>query len=84
MPISDLRQDGLPRREHVLDLYVFWKHYPGPDDGDECSKSVAQTDPRYCSEAGLNRYEPIIDKAMRSDLIPRFTSSRRRRTMCRR
>lgn len=54
-----------------LDLSnVFWKHYPGPDHGDECSKSVAKTDPRYCSEAGLNRYEPIIDKAMRSDLIP--------------
>jgi hypothetical protein len=54
-----------------LDLAeTFWRHYPGPDHGSECSDTVPPTDPRYCSAAGLNRYEPIIAKAMRTDLIP--------------
>ncbi len=49
---------------------VFYSHYPGPDHGDECTENVDRTDKRYCSGAGLNRYEPIIDKAMRTDIIP--------------
>ncbi len=49
---------------------VFYRHYPGPDHGDECDSSLPTTDRRYCSGAGLNRYEPIIEKAMRTDLIP--------------
>ncbi len=54
-----------------LDLAsAFWRHYPGPDHGDECSDSAPKTDPQYCSGAGLNRYEPIIDKGMRTDIIP--------------
>jgi len=54
-----------------LDLSeAFWRHYPGPDHGSECTGSVDRSDPRYCSGAGLNRYEPIIEKAMRTDLIP--------------
>ncbi len=54
-----------------LDLSeAFWRHYPGPDHGSECSETLPKTDRRYCSGAGLNRYEPIIDKAMRTDLIP--------------
>ena len=54
-----------------LDLSeAFWHHFPGPDHGAECSSTVPKTDKLYCSGAGLNRYEPIIDKAMRTDLIP--------------
>lgn len=49
---------------------AFWRHYPGPDHGPECDSSVPANDVRYCSGAGLNRYEPIIEKAMRTDLIP--------------
>lgn len=54
-----------------LDLAeAFWRHYPGPDHGDECSHTVDKTDRTYCSGAGLNRYEPILEKAMRTDIIP--------------
>ncbi|MFO0548670.1 MAG: hypothetical protein U0271_09795 [Polyangiaceae bacterium] len=58
--------------EHMfLDLAdVFWSHYEGSDHGPECSTTVAKTDRRYCSGAGLNRYEPILDKALRTDMIP--------------
>lgn len=48
----------------------FWRHYPGPDHGPECDSSVPENDVRYCSGAGINRYEPIIEKAMRTDIIP--------------
>ncbi len=54
-----------------LDLSdVFYMHYPGPDHGPECDSNLPRTDKRYCSGAGLNRYEPIIDKGMRTDLVP--------------
>jgi len=45
---------------------TFYKHYPGPDHGDECSSAIAPTDRRFCSEAGINAYEPILEKAMRT------------------
>jgi len=55
-----------------LDLgNAFWWNYPGPDHGAECDSSgTPQTNRRYCSGAGINRYEPIIQKAMSTDLIP--------------
>jgi hypothetical protein len=55
-----------------LDLAnVFWWHYPGADHGDECdSTGTPQSNKRYCSGAGINRYEPIIQKAMSTDIIP--------------
>ncbi len=50
---------------------VFYRHYPGMDHGPECNtQGNAQTNPKYCSGAGINRYEPIIQKGMKSDLIP--------------
>ena len=49
---------------------IFWKHFPGEDHGPYCSHTVAKTDPLYCSAAGVNRYEPIIDKALRTDIVP--------------
>ncbi len=64
--LGDIRGERM-----FLDLAeVFWRHYPGPDHGDYCSESLSKSDRKYCSGAGLNRYEPIIDKAMRTDLIP--------------
>lgn len=49
---------------------TFYRHFPGEDHGPECSTTVAKTDARYCSGAGLNRYEPIIEKVLRTDMIP--------------
>lgn len=42
-------------------------HWPGPDHGDECAKG-SPTIP--CSEAGLNRYEPILAEAFLTDIVP--------------
>lgn len=47
------------------------KHWPGPEHGAECVKTVKpDNNARYCSEAGGNRYEPILTDAFMSDLIP--------------
>jgi hypothetical protein len=43
------------------------KHWPGPDHGAECKKG-SPTIP--CSEAGLNRYEPLLSDAFVTDIIP--------------
>lgn len=43
------------------------KHWPGPDHGPECQKG-SPTIP--CSEAGLNRYEPLLADAFVTDLVP--------------
>ena len=46
-------------------------HWPGPDHGDECNgQGTYETNKKYCSSAGLNRYEPIMQKGLESDLIP--------------
>jgi hypothetical protein len=64
---SDFRGEAM-----FLDLAnVFYWHYAGPDHGSECdSTGTPASNPRYCSGAGINRYEPIIDEAMRTDLVP--------------
>lgn len=50
---------------------VLNRHWPGKDHGKECSKSgTAQSNKEYCSEAGVNSYEPILAEAFRTDLIP--------------
>ena len=51
-------------------LDVMWTHFPGKDHGPECTTSGSYGDPRYCSGAGVNRYEPIISASAHSDLIP--------------
>lgn len=57
---------------YFMDLIgILYRHYPGPDHGPECSKTgSAQTNPKYCSEAGINRYEPILTEALQGDLVP--------------
>jgi hypothetical protein len=51
-------------------LTILNRHWNGPDHGTECSSSAPKDSPMYCSGAGVGRYEPILDKALRSDLIP--------------
>ncbi|MBI4701092.1 MAG: hypothetical protein HY744_08030 [Deltaproteobacteria bacterium] len=47
------------------------RHWPGPDHGPYCDASgKPASNLRYCSEAGLNRYEPILADAFLSDLVP--------------
>jgi len=51
-------------------LTILNRHWNGPDHGTECSESAPKTSPAYCSGGGVGRYEPILDKSLRSDLIP--------------
>lgn len=52
-------------------LDVLHRHWPDRDHGPECEKSgMAATNGLYCSEAGANRYEPILADAFVSDLLP--------------
>jgi hypothetical protein len=46
---------------------VLNRHWPGPDYGAECSKTSKDT---YCSEAGVNRYEPLLADAFVADIVP--------------
>jgi hypothetical protein len=49
-------------------LEIFNRHWPGKEHGPECQKSG---DPKkYCSEAGVNTYEPLASEAFRTDIIP--------------
>jgi hypothetical protein len=50
---------------------ILNRHWPGKEHGAECNKSgSASKNPLYCSEAGVNHYEPIMAEAFRSDIIP--------------
>lgn len=51
-------------------LDVLWRHWPDEDHGDLCESAVSPSDPRYCSGAGANHYEPIVAEAMLTDVIP--------------
>ncbi len=52
-------------------LDILWRHWPGTEHGSECEKvGNAQTNMNYCSEAGANKYEPILAEAMSTDIIP--------------
>ncbi|MBW2456851.1 MAG: hypothetical protein JRI68_20205, partial [Deltaproteobacteria bacterium] len=54
-----------------LDLVsILSRHWPGYDHGPNCDSDTSPSDPRYCSGAGLNRYEPLLADAFLSDLIP--------------
>jgi hypothetical protein len=50
---------------------VMNRHWPGKEHGDECDSSGdAASNPKYCSEAGVNSYEPILAEAFASDIVP--------------
>ncbi len=47
------------------------RHWSGKDHGPECSSSGnAETNPAYCSGAGVSSYEPILADVFESDLVP--------------
>jgi hypothetical protein len=49
---------------------ILNRHWPGKDHGKECSKTGnAQSNKEYCSEAGINTYEPLLAEAFRTDLV---------------
>jgi len=58
--------------EMLVDLIdVMKRHWPGPDHGPECTETGdANSNPAYCSGAGLNTYEPIIIDAFTTDVVP--------------
>ena len=61
--------DGESMFANLLD--VLHRHWPGRDHGPECDPTgTAETNGLYCSEAGGNRYEPIMADVFESDLIP--------------
>jgi hypothetical protein len=50
---------------------ILNRHWPGKEHGPECSKTgTAQTNGQYCSEAGVNTYEPILAETFKGDMIP--------------
>jgi hypothetical protein len=50
---------------------ILHRHWSGKDHGPECTPTGnAKTNPRYCSEAGISTYEPIVADALREDLLP--------------
>jgi hypothetical protein len=50
---------------------ILNRHWPGVEHGAECNTNGnPKTNPKYCSEAGVNRYEPILVEAFRTDIIP--------------
>ena len=50
---------------------TLYRHYPGQDHGPECnSQGNPKTNKKYCSAAGINRYEPILQKSLKTDLMP--------------
>ncbi len=55
-----------------LDLMtVLHHHWSGKDHGPECNKSgTAKTNVRYCSEAGVSNYEPLLADAFATDIVP--------------
>ena len=56
---------------YFLDLIsTLWRHWPDMDHGSYCDHSTTKSDPRYCSGAGINHYEPILADALATDLLP--------------
>ncbi|HZO11665.1 MAG TPA: hypothetical protein VFB62_00350, partial [Polyangiaceae bacterium] len=47
---------------------ALWQNWPGADHGSYCDSNASSA--RYCSGAGINRYEPILAEAFLTDLIP--------------
>jgi hypothetical protein len=65
------------REDLFADLIdVMYFHMPASDHGSECSKTgswdrdAASFNPRYCSESGVVKYEPLMVKQLGTDLLP--------------
>lgn len=70
--LSYCDQDDFTGEQLFLDLSsILHRHWYAADHGPECSSSGdAATNPKYCSGAGVNRYEPILKDAFAGDLVP--------------
>jgi hypothetical protein len=52
-------------------LKTLHYNWAGPDHGNECNPTgTPNTNPAYCSEAGINRYEPLLADSFRTDILP--------------
>lgn len=60
------------KNQLFIDLVeVLHRNWASPAHGPECNKTGDyKTNPKYCSEAGVVAYEPILIDVFRSDLIP--------------
>ncbi|APR81002.1 Hypothetical protein A7982_06349 [Minicystis rosea] len=66
--VSSCDTADLSGEKLLFDLFeLLNKHWPGPDHGAECDKASSSIP---CSEAGLNRYEPLLAEAFVSDIVP--------------
>ena len=70
--LSSCDKTDLSGEQIFVDIVnVLNRHWPGKDHGKECSNTgTAKTNKEYCSQAGINTYEPILADAFRTDLIP--------------
>lgn len=68
---SQCNTDDMSGEQLFIDVVeVLHRHWAGKEHGAECSPSgSAATNPKYCSEAGANSYEPIAAEALRGDLM---------------
>ncbi|WP_437989606.1 hypothetical protein [Sorangium sp. So ce145] len=53
----------------LTDLFsTAYRHWPGKEHGPECIKAGSpETNTAYCSEAGVNSYEPLLADALRAE-----------------
>ncbi|AKT39258.1 hypothetical protein [Chondromyces crocatus] len=52
-------------------IRILNRHWSGPEHGPECLKSgTSASNPKYCSEAGVATYEPLLADVVEGDLVP--------------
>lgn len=70
--LSNCNQTDYTGEQIFVDLVdSLHRHWSGKEHGPECSPSGdATSNPAYCSEAGVNTYEPILADDFRTDIIP--------------
>jgi hypothetical protein len=68
---ADVDPSGQTGENIFLDLVgVLWRHWADQDAGSYCALGGNSGDPRHCSGAGINHYEPILTEALLTELIP--------------
>ena len=70
--LSSCDKTNLSGEQIFVDIVnVLNRHWTGKEHGKECSSTgTVKTNKEYCSEAGINTYEPLLADAFRTDLIP--------------
>ena len=65
---TNCKLDNYEGEKIFVDLIeLLNKHWPAANHGPECSKTSTSSP---CSEAGVNKYEPILADAFASDIVP--------------